>query len=206
MPCPRSNRITWWGFRLEARSKKSIRATTGRSPSIRATGAILRISVMSELPPPYQAMRTAILVEYAPVTIGEQSYICPVRSMAFFKIPVPHAAAAQEGSAISVQTQLNDVAFTQYHLFRSKARIVTDASGNGDAPAGSPPERFRPRLQLLRARPLRGASPSGAQQVHGNSIAGVNEEERRDVQWRRGAVRPAKWLREPPEPDPERRR
>jgi hypothetical protein len=35
-----------------------------------ATGAILRISVVSGLPPPYQAMQTAILVEYAPVTIG----------------------------------------------------------------------------------------------------------------------------------------
>ncbi|MGB0082997.1 MAG: hypothetical protein WBP90_15840 [Terracidiphilus sp.] len=102
-----------------------------------ATGAILRISLMSELPPPYETMRTAILVEYAPVTIGEQSYICPVRSVAFLKIPMPHGAAAQEGSAISVQTQVNDVAFTQYHLFRSKARIVTDASGTSNVPSGA---------------------------------------------------------------------
>jgi hypothetical protein len=103
-----------------------------------ATGAILRISVVSGLPPPYQAMQTAILVEYAPVTIGEQSYICPVRGVAFTKVPVAHDAAAQAGSAVSVQTQLNDVAFTQYHLFRSKARIVTGESGRGDAPAESP--------------------------------------------------------------------
>ncbi len=119
-----------------------------------STGAILRISLMSQLPPPYEAMRTAILVEYAPVTIGEQSYICPVRSIAFLKIPMPHGATAQEGSAVSVQTQVNDVDFTQYHLFRSKARIVTDASGNGDAPlalpsapatpAGATPERRQP--------------------------------------------------------------
>jgi hypothetical protein len=104
-----------------------------------ATGAILRISVVSELPPPYREMQTAILVEYAPVAIGEQTYICPVRGVAFVKLPVAQAAVAQPGSAVDVQTQLNDVAFTQYHLFRSKARIVTDESGNGDAPAGSPP-------------------------------------------------------------------
>jgi hypothetical protein len=103
-----------------------------------ATGAILRISVLSELPPPYQAMQTAILVEYAPVVIGAQSYICPVRGVAFSKIPVAHAAAP-EGSSVNVQTQLNDVAFTQYHLFRSEARIVKDESGIGDAPAGAVP-------------------------------------------------------------------
>jgi hypothetical protein len=104
-----------------------------------ATGAILRISVVALLPPPYQAMQTAILVEYAPVTIGEQSYICPVRGVAFLKIPLAHAAAVQQGSVVEVQTQLNDVAFTQYHLFRAKARIVTDDSGMGDAPSGAVP-------------------------------------------------------------------
>jgi hypothetical protein len=103
-----------------------------------ATGAILRISLLAELPPPYEAMQTAILVEYAAVVIGEQSYICPVRGVAFSKVPVAHGAAAQEGSAVDVQTQVNDVAFTQYHLFRSTARILTGGGGKGDAPAGSP--------------------------------------------------------------------
>jgi hypothetical protein len=102
-----------------------------------ATGAILRISVVSELPSPYQGMQTAILVEYAPVVIGAQSYICPVRGVAFSKVPVEHGAAAQQGAAIDVQTQLNDVAFTQYHLFRSEARILTGESGQGDAPPGA---------------------------------------------------------------------
>ncbi|HKN20639.1 MAG TPA: hypothetical protein VJX73_04440 [Terracidiphilus sp.] len=104
-----------------------------------ATSAILRISVVAELPSPYQAMQVAMLVEYAPVVIGEQSYICPVRGVAFSKVPVAHDAAVQVGSAVNVQTQLNDVAFRQYHLFRSKARIVTGKGGQDDAPAGSPP-------------------------------------------------------------------
>jgi hypothetical protein len=103
-----------------------------------ATGTILRISLVSELPAPYQAMQTAILVEYAAVTIGEQSYFCPARGVAFIKLPVAHDAAAQAGSAVNVQTLLNDVAFTQYHLFRSKSRIVTGASGQDDAPEQSP--------------------------------------------------------------------
>jgi hypothetical protein len=105
-----------------------------------ATGAILRIIVVAELPPPYETMQIAMLVEYAPVVIGEQSYICPVRGVAFSKVPVEHPPAAQAGTAIDVQTELNDVAFTQYHLFRSKARTVTGESAQGNAPApGSPP-------------------------------------------------------------------
>ncbi len=113
-----------------------------------STGAILRISLMAELPPPNQAMQTAILVEYAPVMIGEQNYICPVRSVAFLKIPLANAPAAQDAAAVKVETQLNDVAFTHYHLFRSKARIVTDASGNGDAPADAPPAAPPPAAAL----------------------------------------------------------
>lgn len=115
-----------------------------------ATGAILRISLVSELPSPYQALQTAILVEYAPVTIGEQSYFCPAHGVAFVKIPVAHDAAAQEGAAgnsqtqLNVQTQLNDIVFAQYHLFRSNARIVTGESGEGDAPAVSTPGAHQP--------------------------------------------------------------
>ena len=94
-----------------------------------ATGAILRISVMAELPPPYQAMQSAIVVEYAPVTIGEQSYICPVHGVAFSRVPLAHGAAAQDSATVNVQTQLNDVIFTGYHVFRSETRILNAASG-----------------------------------------------------------------------------
>ena len=109
-----------------------------------ATGAILRLSLVAELPPPYEGLQTAMLVEYAPVTIGEQSYICPVRGVAFSRVPVGHAAAVPRGQAMNVQTQLNDVAFTQYHLFRSDAHILTDESGNGNAPGSAAPSAPAP--------------------------------------------------------------
>ena len=109
-----------------------------------STGAILRLSLIAEMPPPYQAMETAILVEYAPVTIGAQSYFCPVRGVAFSKVPVAQAGAVQDATELPVQTQVNDVAFTHYHLFRSNARILT-GPGNVPAapqqPASAVPER-----------------------------------------------------------------
>ncbi|MGA3131393.1 MAG: hypothetical protein ABSD59_11370 [Terracidiphilus sp.] len=105
-----------------------------------ATGAILRISVVAELTPPYQAMQTANVVEYAPVTIGEQSYICPVHGVAFSRVPVGQRAGAQQESAVNMQTQLNDVVFTQYHVFGAKARIVTNGSEDSNVPASAAPQ------------------------------------------------------------------
>jgi len=98
-----------------------------------ATGGILRISVAADLPPPYEMMQTALQVEYGPVTIGDRSFICPTHGVAYSKVPVAGAAAEPQGSMVTVQTQLNDVAFTHYHLFRADAHIVAAGSGLGDA-------------------------------------------------------------------------
>jgi hypothetical protein len=96
-----------------------------------ATGDILRLSLEGDLRQPYEGMKTAILVEYAPVEIGAQTYICPVRGVAYSKTPVPNATAIPD--AVTVQTQLNDVTFTHYHLFRTEAHIVEDGSGKSSA-------------------------------------------------------------------------
>lgn len=101
-----------------------------------ATGEILRMSLVTDMAPPFDRMQTAMMVEYAPVTIGDQSYICPVRSVAFSKMPVQSATAAAEDSALPVQAgvyDVNDVAFTNYHLFRAEAHILGAMSGTAGA-------------------------------------------------------------------------
>ena len=103
-----------------------------------ATGEILRISVAADLPPPYETMQTALQVDYGPVTIGGRSYICPTHGVAYSKVPVAGAAAEPQSSTVTVQTQLNDVAFTEYHLFRAEARIVSGGSGPGGATPPAP--------------------------------------------------------------------
>ena len=104
-----------------------------------ATGAILRMSAVFEMAAPYQAMKSAILVEYAPVEIGAQSYICPVHGVAFSRVPVAMDTETQQATG-PMQTQMNDVVFTQYHVFRSQAQIVTDGSGDATpAPADRQP-------------------------------------------------------------------
>lgn len=102
------------------------------------SGAIFRLSEVAEMAAPYQAMRAAIAVEYAQVTIGGHAYICPVKGVAYSKIPVP-TVGAPDPSAWPIQSELNGIAFKDYHQFRTETRIITtplEASGNG-APNGS---------------------------------------------------------------------
>lgn len=102
-----------------------------------ATGSILRLSRVADMAPPYETMGAAMLVEYAPVPIGDRTYTCPVHGVAYSRAPVAGAGQAAQNSAVMVQTELNDVTFTQYHLLGSQARIVADEIGpsEGNAPA-----------------------------------------------------------------------
>jgi hypothetical protein len=76
-----------------------------------SSGAILRI-VFKAAPGPDNPLDVArIVVEYGPVELGGKSYICPLRGIA-------HSQGLQ-------MKWLNDVAFKDYHLFRSEMRILS---------------------------------------------------------------------------------
>lgn len=103
-----------------------------------ATGAIFRLSVVADLAPPNEAKETGMMVEYAPVEIGSRTYTCPVHGVAYSKGRVEDLKPTPGNTAVLMQTQLNDVTFTEYHLFRTETRIVGDANGKGDpSPAGA---------------------------------------------------------------------
>jgi hypothetical protein len=88
-----------------------------------ATGSILRLTLISDPQPPYQQVEIEIMVEYAPVEIAARTYICPVKSVAVSKIPVV-GAVADAKHPLPVTTRLNDVSFTNYHLFRTETKIL----------------------------------------------------------------------------------
>lgn len=94
------------------------------------TGAILRLSEIADMTPPLEGLRAAIALEYAPVAIGDRNCMCPVRGVAFSRIPAPAAGAASgtqetpDPSQWAIKTHLNDVAFTGYQVFRADARSV----------------------------------------------------------------------------------
>jgi len=90
-----------------------------------ANGTILRITMASDWKPPFQPSESDILVEYAPVQIGSGTYICPVRGVALSRLPYTPGGDMDAGHYIvPTQTYLNDVTFTDYHVFRGEVRIV----------------------------------------------------------------------------------
>jgi hypothetical protein len=90
-----------------------------------ATGAIFRLTLVSDWKPPFQPSEAAIAVEYGPVQIGNATYTCPIKGVAISKVPIPGTGeASDELDKVPHQTFVNDVSFTEYHVFRGEVRIV----------------------------------------------------------------------------------
>lgn len=111
-----------------------------------ATGAILRVTILSQLSPPNENYKSSMAVEYGPTDIGGRSYMCPLRGVALSTIPertvelppttgaegqvpfggsgLPRENAVRKFATIPAQTLLNDVSFTEYHVFRAEMHIV----------------------------------------------------------------------------------
>jgi hypothetical protein len=104
-----------------------------------ANGAILRITVVADLAPPNQLLKSSIAVEYGSIPIGGTNYICPVKSLALSKTPLYLNENGVPAESSPLLTQLNDVAFTDYHLFRAEARVLTGESVNNQE-TPSPPK------------------------------------------------------------------
>ena len=81
-----------------------------------ASGAILRISILSDTTS-QDIKASEIVVQYGPVTLGGIDYICPVESEALLKslVKLPHKG---------LLTELSEVTFTGYHLFRADIKIL----------------------------------------------------------------------------------
>ncbi len=110
------------------------------------TGTILRLTAQADLKATDPLVRADIMVEYGSVEIGGHSYICPLKSVS---ISVGHALQAAEMQHLRIsseveslqyepghmQTLLNEVTFSQYHLFHADTRILAADAG---PPAGTP--------------------------------------------------------------------
>ncbi len=102
------------------------------------SGAIMRIVIVPDFVPPYELVKEGMMVEYGLVPLGGSSYICPLKGVALAVMPMSDPTS----NAYPMQTQLNDVAFTEYHLFHSESRIVPaqDSPGGDAAPQAEPPK------------------------------------------------------------------
>jgi len=129
-----------------------------------ADGAIMRLTLQADLRKEDKIGRADMLVEYAPVDIAGQTYICPVKSISISVAPAApaqpldlrHNSFAEEAlksdRSPGLQTMLNDVVFDQYHVFRSEARVLTgDTGSNLDAKGSGSDSGIRSETEAQRA-------------------------------------------------------
>jgi hypothetical protein len=95
------------------------------------TGAVMRISIQADLTPGELVADAGMVVEYAPLQVGEKMVVLPVKSVSILKA---HTTAPPSGMHMAVfkgpaKTFLNDVVFENYHQYRGEMRMVSDDSG-----------------------------------------------------------------------------
>jgi hypothetical protein len=94
-----------------------------------ASGAILRLVVEADLKPNLPMIQASTLVNYGPVDIGGKTYICPLKSIALTRYRTAKIYSGLPGTFSTFgpyASSLNDVTFSDYHAFRSQARILPD--------------------------------------------------------------------------------
>lgn len=109
---------------------RSVTAFTGYRGEVMIdpeTGDILRIAVEAELEPRSPVSRADIMVDYGPVEIGGNTFICPLRSVAISRKRTLEEVR-EWGDSLSVFgpyiTLMNDVTFTGYRKFGSQMRML----------------------------------------------------------------------------------
>lgn len=92
------------------------------------SGAVWRITILATGSESGTFDESSILVEFAPTEIGGVNYICPVRSVAIMRFFDTFEYANTAHTPVPGQISINDVAFTNYHQFRSESHIISGAS------------------------------------------------------------------------------
>jgi len=126
------------------------------------TGAVYRLAIITELAASDPILQAEIMVEYEPVEIGGQTYICPRKSVTITTAVTPVVRQQCWGGVNSANgcspfvtssakdTAINDTEFdsSSYHVFRSELRILpaenadqeqTPAAGSSAPPTSAVP-------------------------------------------------------------------
>ena len=115
------------------------------------TGAILRLTIQTDIPPDHPIYRADVLAEYGRVEIAGHQYVCPTKSVSIAR--AMNRVNVQQGQCVDYNcrpdayvypqnTAVNDTVYHSYHVFRSEMRILptgdSDADGESSKPAAPP--------------------------------------------------------------------
>jgi hypothetical protein len=87
-----------------------------------STGVILQISIETDKNGSDSFQRVAVMVQYAPVQIGDRKFVCPARSLALY-LGIPDANSSLGDAPTK---WLNIASYSGYRRFASTTRILAD--------------------------------------------------------------------------------
>ncbi len=91
-------------------------------------GKILRLQMQFDLHDYVPMDLDEIVIEYGPVEIGGKTYVCPMRSVSLARARTLISLKEWDQSFMSFgpySTHMNDMSFSNYHVFRAESRILT---------------------------------------------------------------------------------
>ena len=92
-------------------------------------GTIFRLQQQFDMQQYVPMDRDEVLVDYGPVEIGGKTYFCPTRSVSLARGRSIISLKLWDQSFLTYgpySTKMNDMRFTNYHLFRAESRMLPD--------------------------------------------------------------------------------
>jgi hypothetical protein len=93
------------------------------------SGSVFRTTIVASSSGTGFVSESFVMVEFGPAQIGGISYICPLRGVAIARYFDPFEYNRQDRPPTPYLTSINDVSFTEFHVFRSESRVLPGANG-----------------------------------------------------------------------------
>jgi len=94
------------------------------------SGAILRMTLVTESRPADPLSHVASVIEYGPVVLGNRRSICPLRSLTFM-VEEANGCAHGNHKLQKPVAMINQTIFSNYHRFGSSTTMIFDEAQNG---------------------------------------------------------------------------
>ena len=94
-----------------------------------ASGSVYRTTIVAITSGTGFVSESAVMVEFGPAQIAGIAYICPLRGVTIAKYFDPFEYNRQDRPPTPYRTAINDISFTEFHVFRSESRVLPGAIG-----------------------------------------------------------------------------
>ena len=93
-----------------------------------ASGSVYRTTIVASTSGNGFVSESSVMVEFGPAQIAGISYICPLRGVTIAKYFDPFEYNRQDRAPTPYRTSINDISFTDFHVFRSESRVLPVAN------------------------------------------------------------------------------